>query len=82
MSLRMALRNVIFFLYASIVFIVLYVLSYNRNGGELLFKEKWLIILSCVGLIEVLNQFSYFFGKINEKIAACYFAKYKSEGEY
>jgi len=55
--------KVSFFVYALLLLSIVQYVSVTHNGGEVLFKQRWVIIGLFVGLVEVLNQFSYNLGK-------------------
>lgn len=55
--------------YAFALFIIAHFLSIAYRGTYELAKERWVIIAIAVCFIEMINQFSYWFAKINIKRA-------------
>lgn len=60
--------KVSFFVYTLLLLSVVKYISITHNGGDTLFKQRWLIIGLSVGLVEVLNQLSYNLGKFYGQI--------------
>jgi len=56
------LRPTLFF-YSLVLFLVAHVTSVLCNAGELLSKERWVIIGVCLVLVEILNQITYWLAK-------------------
>ncbi len=60
--------KVSFFVYTLLLLSIIQYVSIAHKGGEVLIKQRWLIIGLSVGLVEVLNQFSYNLGKYYGRI--------------
>lgn len=60
---------IILSLYSLTLLLATRFLSVSRNGAYELSKQRWIIIGVCAILIEVLNQFTYWYAKFNRKIA-------------
>jgi hypothetical protein len=52
------------------MFVAAHFVSVRHNAGELLSKERWVIVAVCALLVEVLNQVTYRLGKKKPGTAA------------
>jgi hypothetical protein len=56
--------------YAMVLLVTAQVLSVSRNGAEVLFKERWMIIGAALLVIETANQIAYYKARKNYSAAS------------
>jgi hypothetical protein len=58
------------FLYALGLCVGTHVLSLSRNGGDVLCREWWIIVIVCGLIVEIANQTTYYLARVNKPLAA------------